>query len=415
MKYFIATCSALTFLTQAMASDLKAPIALPSAKVLPKGVRNLSYKHLLSGATDKYNNSSNQVSISDPFFKNITYGDILQGKKNPVDKASVEQMMDALDASENDKLAETTGQVNIKARAQVPVLAYGVSSKTTLAIAVPIISYSMNVDTGAIHSNPEALNQFRAETISRGAYLKTEEFEEKMANPIKSKLEDYNYANLEGEEGTILGDIKLVAKQKVLETEAGHLLSLQAELTLPTGKKANVDKVVNITGGDGQTDIGFGMAHDWSLTADWEISSLVMYTRQLADREEMRVPERVDSKLTPDKEEVYRKLGDSGLFQTSLKWHQHGANAGVGYSFQYKERDQYQGALHESYRYNWLSQETRQRMQALHLSAGYDTIGLYKKGQFMAPLSLLANYTIVTEGKNVVNDPTFSLDFNLYF
>ncbi len=397
------------------AADIKAPFTLPSARVLPKGVRNLSFKTVLAEASEKYNNSSSQVSVADPFFKNITYKDMIMGKRDPVDKAGIISVMDTVGANQDDKFAQTIGQVNIKATAYVPVLAWGISKKATLAVAVPVVQYSTNVDTGVVYTDPTQYNKFLEELEKRGAGLKSSEFMNKMNAPIVSKLQEYNYEPLSNEQGSALGDIKVVAKQKVFENDL-NLLAIQTELTLPTGRKGSINKVINVTGGDGQTDLGAGFIHDLSINEHLTLSSQAIYTIQFADKEAMRIPERQDSKLTPDIDNnTDRDLGDSVIAQTGLKLNYSGFNLGTGYSLQYKDQDAYEGTVYESEHYSWLSQDTRQRMQGVQFVAGYDTIEAYKKGQFKAPLSILFNYTVVVEGKNVVKDPVASVDFNLFF
>lgn len=415
MKTIIAICFFIFAVSNASSSDLKAPFSLPSAKVLPKGVRNLSFKTVLAEASDKYNNSGTQVSVADPFFKNITYKDMIMGKRDPVDKAGIIQVMDSLGASEDDQFAQTVGQVNIKATAYVPVLAWGLSKSTTVAVAVPVLKYSTNVDTGVVYTDNTQYNNFLRALEQRSAALKGAEFVNKMSAPISSKVREYNYEPLANEEGSVLGDIKVVAKRKIFESDL-NLLALQTELTLPTGKKANVNKVINVSGGDGQTDVGAGIIHDLVMSSHLTLSTQTIYTVQFADKEAMRVQERQDSKLTPDVDNNARRdLGDSFIGQVGLKYNQSGFNLGSAYSLQYKEKDEYKGNLYEAERYSWSSQDTRQRMQAVQFVAGFDTLEAFKKGQFKAPLSIFLNYTMVVEGKNVVKDPVTSLDLNLYF
>ena len=63
--------AALLSICSAYAGDLKAPFSLPSARVLPKGVRNLSYKGLMVTAENKFNAEGTSLVLADPFFKNI--------------------------------------------------------------------------------------------------------------------------------------------------------------------------------------------------------------------------------------------------------------------------------------------------------------------------------------------------------
>ena len=52
--------------TSAFGIDLQPPIGLPSAKTLPRGVRNLSYKGVNMGASNKFNNQGQGVVLANP-------------------------------------------------------------------------------------------------------------------------------------------------------------------------------------------------------------------------------------------------------------------------------------------------------------------------------------------------------------
>jgi hypothetical protein len=88
----------------------------------------------------------------------------------------------------------------------------------------------------------------------------------------------------------MLGDIKLVNKYKVLENES-NILTLSGEITLPTGETSILDRVVNVPGGDGQTDLGASVTHDFKFANYFTFTSNLAYTVQLADTVDRRIPE----------------------------------------------------------------------------------------------------------------------------
>ena len=53
-------------------------------------------------------------------------------------------------------------------------------------------------------------------------------------------------------------------------------------------------------------------------------------------------------------------------------------------------------------------------MEAVQLTAGLDTIYLFKKKAFSSSSSDGELHTNVLSGKNVVKDPLYSVDFNLF-
>ena len=65
--------------------------------------------------------------------------------------------------------------------------------------------------------------------------------------------------------------------------------------------------------------------------------------------------------------------------QLAGNWSYKGFNLGAGYSYQSKEKDRYSGGEFSSERYEWLTQETKQEMQSMQVTAGLDTIYLFRK------------------------------------
>lgn len=399
-----------------VAGDLQAPFDLPSAKVLPSGVRNFTYKGAFIDGNKKFNNHGENKRLSAPLNEKITFQTLLDSKKEYIDKAGIRQAMIAIHAKESDQLGKTTGELSIAAMANVPVFAYGITKKMTLALAVPIVQSSVAIDVGVIHTNSNKIISFRDKiTQGYGASNKGAEFDRKMRNPTPSKLEEYGYSPLANESKTQLGDIKLVSKYNVFSNRS-HLFTLQGDLTLPTGKEADVNKVVDIAGGDGQTDVGVGLLHDYKLGKYFTISSLASYTVQLPDKTAKRIPEDNDNSLTPDVDmEVDRDLGDHMIASIAGKFNYYGFNLGSSYSVLYKEKDKYSGSKFDLERYGWLEKNTTQNMQAFQLSIGYDTIDLFQRKKFALPLSFCINHTRILRGKNVISDPLTSLDFSMFF
>ncbi|MBK27087.1 MAG: hypothetical protein CME70_23990 [Halobacteriovorax sp.] len=415
MNKKLAAITALLMSTTTFAGGLGQPISLPSAKVLPKGVRNFTYKGIITNPESKFDANGNKVVLADPLMKQITFGDMIKGQYDPVDKGSLEQKMMAIGANEDTVMGETVGQVNMSVQANVPIFAIGINKKHTLAVAVPVTRYQTNVATGVRHTNPEKIDALRQELANGGTALKEEEFNEKFGDPINAKLSEYNYEKLEDENNTKLGDIKLVSKYKAYEGNKSAF-TLVSALTLPTGKEANVDKVIDIGGGDGQLDLELGVAHDFYATKHFTFSVAAGHTIQFADTAAKRVPFTNTSSLSPDVDRsTFRDLGDISKAEIGAAWNYHGINIGAGYALQYKQGDEYSGDQFSSARYDLLERETVQNMQSLQVNAGYDTISLFRAGKFFAPMKISVGHSRVLSGKNVVSSPMTTIDFSMFF
>jgi hypothetical protein len=399
-----------------LASNMSAPVIFPSAMVLPKGVRNLNYKAAVTSVDSIFNNSGSKATLADPMFLDITFGDIILGKKNDFDKAAVKAKMLAVGADENTVIAKSTGAINAEVTVQVPILAWGITEKWTAAVAVPIKTQSISIDTGVIQTNDKIIKALRNKLALDGQGKEIEELDRKLADPVKSKAEELGYeAILRNEKKTMLGDIKLVNKYKVLENES-NILTLSGEITLPTGETSILDRVVNVPGGDGQTDLGASVTHDFKFAKYFTFTSNFAYTVQLADTVERRIPEQYKSAASGDIDtNTSRNLGDilSLTFAPSVNYR--GASLAVGYSFNYKQADTYSGSLYESQRYGWLAKNSQQTMNAFMGKVGYDTITLYREGKFPLPALISLTHTQIMSGKNVVNNPLTTLDISMFF
>lgn len=400
----------------AMASNMTAPIMLPSAMVLPKGVRNINFKGAYTSPDSVFKNDGERAGLANPMNMQITGADAIIGKDNNLEKAGLLQKLRAIGEDESTVIAKSLGQINGQVAVSAPIFAWGITDKWTAAVVVPIKRYSLNIHTGVKQTNKKAIKALRSHLADSGMGKEIEEFERKMADPIRWKARDYGYDEIPGlENKTQLGDIQIVNKYQVI-SKPFHKLTLSGGLTLPTGKPMLVDKLVNIAGGDGQTDISVGANYDYQLGKYLTFSSGIAYTAQFADTVERRMPEQAKSLIGREKDaNISRNLGDIMGASVASTFKIKGAALGVGYNFQYKQEDTYEGSTFASERYGWLAKDSEQNMHALLAKIGYDTIGLYQEGKFPVPLLFSVTHTQIVSGKNVVKNPLTTLDISMFF
>ena len=411
----IVLMAAMAAFPRLEAADLKPAFTLNDGRVLPSGVRRVSYKNMLLSADQKFGDAGYSVTLADPLFRQITFRDILLGTKDPAERGSLEQVMLSMGADEGDTFGSTTGQVNINTSVHVPILSWGLGKKLTVAMALPFVQASINVDSGVIQENSGLHASFINTLNEKGVTEKIVEFQDKMSDPIRSKLRDYGYKELVGENVTHVGDLKLVSKYHWVDNPR-HRLSLMGELTLPVGEEKDVDKALNVTLGDGQTDIGLGVHYDVLLRKTLTLALGASYTAQLPDRNAERVPEQEDTKVTPDVDgDLQRNLGDIVTTQVGLLYARGGWGWQLGHSYQYKGEDEYRGTRFASERYAWIGRETEQEMHSLVLGANYNTIELFRAKKFPLPMMVSLNHTRVLAGRNVVRNPLTALDISVFF
>jgi hypothetical protein len=396
------------------AGALKAPFILETAKTLPSGIRNIRYNNIQTTPTEKFDGSGTVVPLGDALNTDVTFLKLVEGKDTPTEQAILLGYLRAKGYDLDEIVGQTTGEVNVSASVSVPVFAYGINERWTLAIAVPIIQSKVSAQTGFVANSQ--LEDFAKQLQLEGKEQDARTLRDNTYNATQTKLTKWGYEEIRNEEKTEVGDIKLVSKYKLLD-KTNYILSLKNEVTLPTGKATPSNKALDVPSGDGQFDLGMGVVVDYLATDRLVITADGGLIAQLPHTAEKRVPERSDSSLTPDIDSSTKvDLGDQFYSNLTFKYQLiEGLTAHAIYGFQYKERDDYSGDLYDNYRYAWLGQDSEQRMHSARIGIGYSTLPLFRAKKFAVPLEAKINHTRVIDGKNVTKDPLTSLEMVMYF
>lgn len=404
----------LSFSALAQEGNLQTPMDFETTKVLPKGIRNLRFRDAMIQANDKYDSTGNQVPVGNALNKGVTFNNLIEGKESAEERAAFKALLATNGLSVNDEVGSTTGVANIAVDARIPILAYGVTPKLTTAFAVPVITSEVRTDSGSVSNG--TLDSFAKVLEDGGNQDKAAELQTKFGNAVNEKLIKYGYEPLANERKTHVGDIRMINKY-LLKEDVRYALAVRQDLTFPTGRPTSPNKAVDVASGDGQWDAGIGMIGDYFLNDHVQFTAYAGYLRQFATTTTKRIPEKSDSKLTPDVDQNTRMdLGDQIRTQLATKFYfLNGWNTNVGYTFQYREADKYTGGKYDAHRYAWMSQGTEQNMHAGQLGVGYSTINLFRQKRFPVPLEANVYHTRLMGGKNVVNDPLTTLEFAMFF
>lgn len=398
------------------AGSLSSPTGVPSAKTLPKGIKRASFIGVYTSAKSKFDGAGDPSGLGSSLHKKITFADIVEGEKTESDRRDAAALVTANGYQLNQVVGETNANVNTIVNVAVPNFSYGISSNWTVGIGVPVIRSSTSISFGTRTNNlmQEAANKINVP--GAGLRNKAEEVREKMVNAISNSARDNGYQPLIGEEKTQLGDISLVSKLGVIQSDY-YAVALENTVVLPTGKKAELNKLGDVAGGDGQFDVGVGVVGDYYATDRFTLSGSINYLAQLPGKKDIRVPKKSGSLLSPELEtNVDYDLGDTLKTQFGVTGNIYGGlSAFGGYSFQYKHKDKYKGSQYEAYRYKFLEDGTFQRLHSFQVGASYSTVEAYRSKSFPVPVDFVLNYSRPIAGKNAVKDAQTSLNLNVYF
>lgn len=389
------------FATQVFANSLFIPFALESAQVLPKGVRNIRVGGFTTEITDKYSPGGSIVPLGNSFNKQITWNELIDSTPAGFERGQFKGGLESMGVDLNSEVGDARGVVDTRLTATVPIAAYGVTEKLTVAVALPVMYSNLNVNVGWA-ANPQFNGTVNAMANERGFYNKVLSYESALHNVVNTKIANLGYKPLENTTQTEVGDLTIAGKYQVV-AGPGYAVAISPRIVAPTGRIADVDKVIDIAGGEGQWDVGLSAAADYIPNAKYSFTGAIGYTYQVASTRTKRIPTSSSDSLSADKDfGVRQKFGDimgaslGGRYQLAKLF-----TVGTAYGLQYKMQDSYKGSAFASERYRYLEADTEQVMQSGLIGLTFSTIPLFRAQKFALPLEASVTYSRVFAGRNI--------------
>jgi len=398
----------------AFAGGLAAPFEVENASVLPPSIRNPRLKNINSWIEGKYNAAGTVEGLGEKLNKSLIWDKVISSLTDNTQKNLLKGTLASKNLSSADSVGNITGAVNAYVNANVPVLAIGVTDRWTLALAVPVYKVELSADTGFIISpnGQNIINEAKSKDAPKAAEMTL-----KLSHPLSNTLQTMGYKPITSERFTALGDIKLVSKYKLAETDT-DILTFKSDLTFPTGRVSDVDKLVELPTGDGQYDLGFGLIWDHKLLPNLTWNFYAINTIQLADKLKRRIPTEPEGSLSADIENVDRDSGDQYLAGTSVQFGSStgGIYANLGYIYQSMQATRFKGHRFSQERYDWLeNQYPSQMLTSMVGQVGYSSIESYKSKEFPIPLQANLGFGHPLSGRNATAADVYMAELVLFF
>lgn len=389
-----------------------------NTKVLPQGVRRVNIKALQLNLTEKFDNRGESVGLAQPLEKDITFENVLRSK-NGLENTKLRAFMQDNAITSDQVLGSLSADLKGQIRVIAPVVAYGLTERITLAVALPYYLARTEVAVGYRSDDANAQRfinllsdpKYNLTASARQAY---DNFSDGVA-ALNSKLESNGFQQLSPWEDKGLGDMTLAIKTRI---SAGDMFSLAnlSGIVAPTGKVENPDILTDVSFGDGTWDLFTGLMCDQRLSSELFLNQFVKFTYQKEAQRVMRL-KTAEEAIEVAKEEVTYKLGNKLDFGASVQWEgDSGLELGLGYEFRRKFRDRYDAS--EPVR-SELEKNTGQQTNSLELKLGYSSIPAFKRKEIPVPFNISLQHKRVIAGlaknRNVPATRIFMLDMNLYF
>lgn len=398
---------------QLWAGGLTTPFSISTTTVLPKGIRSMRVSGFSTTVDGWYNDNGFSTGVAEPFNLQLSYARLLNGENDENLKLNVESQLKNEGVDLQNIAGTSTADINTRVVATVPTIAYGLTERWTLAVAVPIVYTNIDVEKGFVRSEElqGLVTDFSSKSRKQAAVI-----EQKLNDVIATELANKGYKPLEDSEQTQVGDLVLVAKY-LAHKDINYSWAITNTVTVPTAHVRDTSKVVDPSPGDGQWDYGLTSTLEVPISARWKIINNTGYIVQFADVRETRIPISEEERVSTDIDYgANRDLGDQRFTSmaatyTPFSW----LNFGASYTLAYKQRDRWTGVNASADRYRALGVETEQYMEAVYLQTGFSTIGLFQNNKFPIPMMGTLGVGQVVAGRNVRNDPLWSLNMSLFF
>ena len=396
-----ASATLITMLSaQAMAGGVFTPFSLDSAAVMPKGVRSVRLTGFTTEIGTKYDTYGSMVPLANGFNKKVTWGELIDSQPAGFERGKFVGGLESMGIGMDQEAGDARGIVDVRLTTTVPVLAYGITEKITLGIGLPIVYTNLNVSTGW-QASP-AFEAQLATLSNNGFHNRVLSYRDQLNNVVATKLSNYKYELPQNESRTEIGDLNVGGKYQIYK-DMRWQAALAPKIVVPTGRTANVNKIVDPAPGDGQPDFGLGGVVEYSPHAKVSFYGSTSYTYQVASTKAKRVPISPNETATPDIDHtIQEKIGDIMTAGLGLRWKAAElVSFGLGGHYLYKPEDQYSGSRYPTHRYAWMSKDTEQKMVAGTLGLTFSTIPLFLAKKFPVPLEASVNLSRVFSGQNV--------------
>lgn len=407
-RLFVKTFSTLNVAFCALLFSL---ILKAGPEVLPSGINSPMFNYgIFQNLEQRFENNGLLWRIGD--LRSIEYDATYLSKVSPEAKNLI-TALNAFGQSHGQFINYGVLKFEITPRMEyfAPIYAYGISSKWTIGVGLPIVTYETTVSMQTENSNLESYKSVYLGRVS-------EQLDRALNLDIKTEtlktIEQLGYKPLAGQKQQFLADVQVVSVYKFQQTRQYDLFYLTT-LSLPTGPAYDADDLLALNT-FGLASIENTIATTLKSNFGLNFSPYLGYQYVLGDSVTARVPLNEEDTL-PDssrKERVQRQIGGKWIVKTEgeLKTSE-SLIFSSAYTQTQKAADNFEG--NQGSRYDLLSKNTYAREEIYSFKISYNTIKSYFRKKALFPFIVGYELSDLFKGENVNRRTLHEFNFKMFF
>lgn len=368
--------------------------------VLPRGVRNLTYRRIETGIIEgSFNNSGGFAAFDIAADINA---DVLEGVNG-----SIDAVLATFSPSEREQFSLGKFETDIEAEVKAHALGIGlgITRRLTFYAFTPFYEAEVRLN---LNRTDKGQNQIDGKTISIDGIPSVD------AKIIQSLFVNYyGYNPLGTWRSSDFGDTE-VGFMYLLSKKRNYGTKITVGGVIPTGREDDPDTIQDIGFGDGQYDIfieyGGGVKPRRWLGADF----WTRFTYQIPFSKVIRLPENIDFPISNEKVDTKIQFGHEVKAMGQLNFNFDAAwSFSSGLMLTYKMKDNYQSRNELADRI--LESNTEEFLQTAIINLNFSTLPFFRKKQWPIPMNLGVYYQKDISGKNTPQIERVDLEMRLFF
>lgn len=387
-----------------------------STAVLPNEIWTFGVSHgqSVGFGGEAFSANGQKISNQQFFSKDVTYSNLLDEINVPIERDLASAAFNVYDRDNSALAGRVVNDVDVSQNSNTYVLGRGLGEKSSLFLIFPIVTIKTKFNSHFEQS--ASLLKMAEELRAEGQYRQAQEIIEKSENALSKRLVENGYNNTYPAELTTLANVHLNYRYQALNL-LRLKLSADSVLVIPAGKKYNQDEFLYLKINEEQYSYKQSFTGQYAPLVNASILGSAYYHKRFAFNQSRRIPKNSTSPLTSDIDpNTHLQFGDTYGVSSQVNYLPNDSLVFyLGQSFEIKEKDRVRGSAFEASRYEYLAQNTQQKLGMTYVGVAINTIQHFLSKNFPAPIDLNVQYSIANSGKNTFKNQALAMNLMVFY